>query len=88
MKVRGLTPAEVEVRRQTEPRHNLRRNLIPGVGKRLWTAAELALRGTLPDGIVAEKLARTHNAVRLKRENLGIPNPEDRRPDRGSGMRP
>jgi hypothetical protein len=39
----------------------------------------LALLGKLPDEEVAAKVRRTANAVRCKREKLGLPNPLDRR---------
>jgi hypothetical protein len=37
------------------------------------------LLGTLPDDEVARRTGRTCNAVRQKREKLGILNPNDRR---------
>ena len=40
-----------------------------------WTAAHLALLGDLPDDEVARRTGRSWNAVRQKREALGIPNP-------------
>ncbi len=39
-----------------------------------WTPDDIALLGTLPDTEVARRTGRTVNAVRLKREELGIPN--------------
>jgi hypothetical protein len=39
----------------------------------------VALPGRLPDDEVAARVGRSWNAVRLKREKLGIPNPVDRR---------
>jgi hypothetical protein len=44
-----------------------------------WGPAELRLLGRLPDREVAAKVGRSHNAVRIKRERLGVPNPVDRR---------
>jgi hypothetical protein len=40
---------------------------------RLWTAAELALLGTLPDAEVAFRTGRTYHAVRMMRGQLGLP---------------
>jgi hypothetical protein len=50
-----------------------------GYGGASWTRRELALLGKLPDEEVAARVGRTPNAVRIKREKLGIPNPVDRR---------
>jgi hypothetical protein len=44
-----------------------------------WTAAELALLGTLPDAEVAERIGRTVGAVPCKRTTLGIGTARDRR---------
>jgi hypothetical protein len=41
----------------------------------VWTAEEIALLGTTPDGDVARRIGRTANAVRLMGERLGIPRP-------------
>jgi hypothetical protein len=51
------------------------------VGERLleWQTDLLRLLGKLPDDEVAAKVGRSWNAVRLKREELGIPNFRDRR---------
>jgi hypothetical protein len=41
-----------------------------------WTAGQLALLGVHPDRRVAALTGRSEGAVRQKREELGIPNPE------------
>jgi hypothetical protein len=38
----------------------------------------MSLLGRLPDDEVARRTGRSWNAVRLKREELGIPNPQRR----------
>ena len=69
-----------ERRRRTAVEQNLARNLRPGYNLGpWWSPRELALLGKLPDDEVAAKVGRTHNAVRIKREKLRIPNPCDRR---------
>ena len=44
-----------------------------------WSPAEVRLLGKLPDEDVAAKVGRSPDAVRQKRQELGIPNPRDRR---------
>jgi hypothetical protein len=44
-----------------------------------WTAEDIALLGTLSDEEVARRMRRSVNAVRLKREELGIQNPAGNR---------
>lgn len=44
-----------------------------------WTAEQVALLGTLPDEELAQRIERTRQAVRLKRERLGIGHPVDER---------
>jgi hypothetical protein len=74
-----LAPEQVERRRLTALQLGLRHpNIRPG-GNELWTAEELALLGTIPDGEVAAQVGRPANAVRLQRCKRGIPNPLDRR---------
>jgi hypothetical protein len=85
-KVRGkpLRPEQVEQRRRTARELNLGKYLGPGYNLRpWWSPAELRLLGKLPDGEVAARVGRLPNAVRCKREKLGIPNPVDRRRRRG-----
>ena len=44
-----------------------------------WTAKEIALLGTDADGVIAEKIVRSYEAVSKKRKKLGIPRIRDRR---------
>jgi hypothetical protein len=84
--VRGqeLPAEQVERRRRTAVELGLGRNLTPGYNRGPWWApAELKLLGKRPDDEVAARTGRTPNAVRIKRERLGIPNPRDRRRCRG-----
>jgi hypothetical protein len=75
-----LPPEQVERRRRTARALNLGRHLPTGCNYApWWSLAELRLLGRLPDGEVAAKVGRTPNAVRQKRQELGIPNPRDRR---------
>ena len=67
----------MELRRQTALDWNLGRNLPPGYQGPWWTAEEVALLGVLSDEEAARKLGKSSSAVRQKREELGIPNPED-----------
>jgi hypothetical protein len=80
-KIRGkpLSPEQVERRRRTAHELNLGRFLDPAHGEG-WTAEELALLGTVADAEVARRIGRTYEAVRQKREELRIPNPEGGRP--------
>jgi len=75
--IRGveLPPEAVERRRQTALELNLGQNLRPGYHGRLWTTAEVALLGKLPDAEVARRTARPCDSVRQKRSERGIPNP-------------
>jgi hypothetical protein len=61
----GPTPRQVERRRLWRES-----NIAPR-----WPAADLALLGGLPDDEVARRTGRSWNAVRQKREALGVPNP-------------
>ena len=66
-------------RRQAARELNLAQHLRPGDHRGpWWSPAELRLLGKLPDDEVAERTGRSPNAVRIKRERLGIPNPEGR----------
>jgi hypothetical protein len=51
---------------------NARRNHVAG-GIRLWTATELALLGTLPDGEIAVRTGRSFHAIRAMRHQRGLP---------------
>jgi hypothetical protein len=84
--VRGkeLPPEQVERRRRTAAELDLGRHRSAARAKLpRWAPAEVRLLGKLPDEEVAARMGRTHNAVRIKRERLGIPNPRDRRRCRG-----
>ena len=74
IKEREWTPEEREQGRQMNAEKGLADNLILGYHRPLWTPDDIALLGTLPDTEVARRTGRTVNAVRLKREELGIPN--------------
>src|SRR5262249_47055053 len=70
-------PDQVERQRQTRRALGLRPT---GRWKgREWTKAQLRLLGKVPDAELAERFGRTKNAVRLKRERLGLAKMEDRR---------
>jgi hypothetical protein len=58
---------------------NLGRFLKTGYHGPLWTEEQLALLGKEPDDVVAAKIGRTENGVRVMRTRLGMPNPRDRR---------
>jgi hypothetical protein len=79
-----LPPEQVERRRRTAAELDLGQYLRPGynLGPR-WTRAEVTLLGKHPDEEVAARIGRTPNAVRIKREELRIPNPRDRRRRQG-----
>jgi hypothetical protein len=84
--VRGkkLPPEQVERRRRTAAELDLGRYLRPGCNYGpWWSRREVALLGKLPDDEVAAKVGRTPNAVRIKREKLGVPNPQERNRHRG-----
>ena len=65
---RGLTPEEIEQRRERELRHNLRRHLRPGGGRPQWAPSQLQMLGTMPDDEVADRIGKTVEAVHLKRQ--------------------
>jgi hypothetical protein len=60
-------------RRQTARELGLGRYLRKGYHGPRWTAEELGLLGPLPDETVARRIGWTPNAVRQRRELLGIP---------------
>jgi hypothetical protein len=78
MKGRVWTAEERQKKRATALRLNLAQYGVPGGGRRLWTKEEMALLG-LPDAAIARRIGRTVDAVRQKRQKLGIANPVDRR---------
>jgi hypothetical protein len=70
-----LSPEQVERRRRTAKELGLGRYLRPGYHGPWWTKAEEALLGRLPDEEVARRSGRSVNAVRQKREKLGLARP-------------
>jgi hypothetical protein len=74
----GLSDEQCEVRRRTSVRLNLKRFLRVGYHGPRWTGEQLALLGTEADAIVARKVGRSVNAVRVMRQRLGRPNPAAR----------
>jgi hypothetical protein len=77
---RKLHPEQVERRRRTAQERDLGQYLWNGSDpEKRWTAEHLALLGGLPDEEVARRTGRTEDAVRQKREKLGIPNPDSNR---------
>jgi hypothetical protein len=76
-KVKEWTDAERQAKRELAERLDLGRHLQPGYHGPTWTAEQKAQLGTLPDDHVARQIGRTPEAARLKREELGIPNPMD-----------
>jgi len=78
MRERGLTEEECDARGRAAIRLNLKQFLRTGYHGPRWTQEQLQLLGKEPDEIVAGKVGRSVNAVRLRRERLGIPNPAAR----------
>jgi len=78
---------EREQRRQRAIRLKLVRNLKPGFHGRWWTKKEKALLGKLTDEIVAQRIGRPVNGVRIMRTRLGIPSANDRRRKVGRNRR-
>ncbi len=80
MKEHEWTEDEREQRRKRALELNLAGSLQGGYKRGpLWSEGELALLGTMPDEQLAKQLGRSENAVRLKREKLGIARAKDRR---------
>jgi hypothetical protein len=77
-----LPPEQVEQRRRAALENNLAQYLIPGYHGPWWSQDQLALLGKLPDDEVARRTGRSCNAVRVKRDRLGIPKPD--RPAEGA----
>jgi hypothetical protein len=73
-----LSPAQVERRRRMARALNLGQYLDPAHGQG-WSKAELRLLGKVSDAEVAARTGRSENAVRQKRNKLGIPSARDRR---------
>ncbi len=79
IKEREWSEKERHQRRRNAVENDLGRNLVTGYHGPLWTPEDIALLGTVPDEDVARKTSRTVEAVRQKREKLGIPNPAGNR---------
>ena len=73
------TEEERERCRQINAEKGLVQNLVLGYHGPLWTPKDIALLGMVPDEDVARQTGRTVEAVRQKREELGIPNPAGNR---------
>jgi hypothetical protein len=71
-----LPPEQLEQRCRTAREKNLVQYIIPGYHGPWWPRDELALLGALPDDEVARRTGRSCNAVRVKRDRLGIPKPD------------
>jgi hypothetical protein len=76
---RGVTSAERRRQRRRALELDLVRHAQAAPRPNAWTAAELALLGTMPDAEVARQTGGTTNGVRIKRQKLEIANPFDRR---------
>jgi hypothetical protein len=79
--VKGLDwpEEECDARSRRAIELGLGRHLMTGYHGPLWTPEDVALLGTLPDAEVATRTGRTPSAVRQKREERSIPNPDDNR---------
>jgi hypothetical protein len=76
LKAKEWTDAECDAKSGLARRLNLGQYLKPGYHGPRWTAKEKRLLGKLPDDEVARRIGRTVGAVRVKRVELGLPNPE------------
>lgn len=76
-----LPPDQVEARRERAHRLRLGDFLedYSGYQGEWWSNEEMDLLGTAPDAVIAAKVGRTVNAVRLKRNELRIPTADDKR---------
>jgi len=80
----GISDEECDARRQRAIELNLAQYLRHGYHGPRWTKRQLALLGKMPDAVVAAKIGRTEEAVRVMRSRRGIPNPSARRGAYGS----
>ena len=73
MKAKEWTDRELKNKVSVAKRHGVKPppRWTPANGA--WTVDQIALLGTADDKHIAEKLHRTVNAMRLKRERLKIP---------------
>jgi len=67
------------LRKRTPARKAVGFRRHPKMVEKDWKPEEIALLGTMPDELLAEKLGRSINGVRVKRNRLGIPKACDRR---------
>jgi hypothetical protein len=58
---------------------HLKQYLRPGYQGPCWSVADLQLLGMEPDEVIAARIGRTANAVRVMRTRRGIPSARDRR---------
>jgi len=72
MQAREWTLEERELHRRLSLEMNLGRHLQTGYHGPRWTAEELALLGTAPDTEVAQRIGKSVNAVRCRRQRAGI----------------
>jgi len=78
MRERDWSDEECDGRSRAAVRLNLKRFLHTGYHGPRWTQEQLQLLGKEPDAVVAGKVGRSVNAVRVMRGRLGIPNPAAR----------
>jgi hypothetical protein len=78
MRERGLSDEECDQRSRAALRLDLKRFLHLGYHGPRWTPEQLQLLGKEPDAVVAGKVGRSVNAVRVMRGRLGIANPTAR----------
>jgi hypothetical protein len=78
-KAHEWTGEERERCRKLNAENGLAANLITGYHGPLWAPEDIALLGTAADAEVAKRIGRTVDAVRQKREELGLPNPAGNR---------
>jgi hypothetical protein len=74
VKERQWTEEERERCRQVNTEKGLAQNLVTGYHGPLWAPEDIALLGMVADEDVARQTSRTVEAVRQKREEMGIQN--------------
>jgi hypothetical protein len=74
-----LPPEQVERRRRAAVELGYGRRLRPGCHGPRWTRRQLALLGTDDDDVIAAKVGRTPEAVRVMRRKRQVPKFRDRR---------
>jgi hypothetical protein len=75
IKLKEWTDEERDAKRRLALANNQARHLRAVIREDTWTAEEIALLGQLPDAEVACRTGRSADAVRQRRERLGLPNP-------------